>query len=165
MDMIFVYAASFFGLPCGIIVGAGTSLFNSIFVQHTIKHSLYAICCITGSIFTWLLITRYRDFESKVMLSIRLMVLVFLSTIVISLEGSLIYYLFFSDTVVQNENSTVMFLIYTLVLQDFGLIISAFLARLPVNLSDKAIAVFAGFGIYLLSKLCVKASSSIENKS
>ena len=162
MDMIFVYAASFFGLPCGIIVGAGTSLFNSIFVQHTIKHSLYAICCITGTIFTWLLITRYRDFE---LLFIRLMVLVFLSTIVISLEGSLIYYFFFSNTVVQNENSTVMFLIYTLVLQDFGLIISAFLARLPVNLSDKAIAVFAGFGIYLLSKLCVKASSSIAKKS
>ena len=165
MDMIFVYAASFFGLPCGIIVGVGTSLFNSIFVQHTIKHTLYAICCITGTIFTWLLITRYKDFEFKVMLSIRLMVLVFLSTIVISLEGSLIYYFFFSNTVVQNENSTVMFLIYTLVLQDFGLIISAFLARLPVNLSDKAIAVFAGFGIYLLSKLCVKASSSIAKKS
>ena len=162
MDMIFVYAASFFGLPCGIIVGAGTSLFNSIFVQHTIKHSLYAICCITGTIFTWLLITRYRDFE---LLFIRLMVLVFLSTIVISLEGSLIYYLFFSDTVVQNENSTVMFLIYTLVLQDFGLIISAFLARLPVNLFDKAIAVFAGFGIYLLSKLCLKDTSSIAKKS
>ena len=93
------------------------------------------------------------------------MVLVFLSTIVISLEGSLIYFLFFSNTVGQNENSTVIFLTYTLVLQDFGLIISAFLARLPVNLSDKAIAVFAGFGIYLLSKLCVKASSSIAKKS
>ena len=93
MDMIFVYSASFFVLPCGIIVGAGTSLFNSIFIQHTIKHSLYAICCITGTIFTWLLITRYRDFE---LLFIRLMVLVFLSTIVISLEGSLIYFLFFS---------------------------------------------------------------------
>ncbi len=165
MDMIFVYAASFFGIPCGIIVGVGTSLFNSIVLQHTIKHSLYGICCITGTIFTWLLITRYRDFESKVMLSIRLMVLVFLSTIVISLEGSLIYSIFFSNTVGQNENSTVIFLTYTLVLQNFGLIISAFLARLPVNLFDKAIAVFAGFGIYLLSKLCVKASSSIAKKS
>ena len=165
MDMIFVYAASFFGIPCGIIVGVGTSLFNSIIIQHIAKHSLYAICCITGTIFTWLLITRYRDFESKVMLSIRLMVLVFLSTIVISLEGSLIYSIFFSNTVGQNENSTVMFLTYTLVLQDFGLMISAFLARLPVNLFDKAIAVIAGFGIYLLSKLCVKASSSIAKKS
>ena len=165
MDMIFVYAASFFGIPCGIIVGVGTSLFNSIFIQHIAKHSLYAICCITGTIFTWLLITRYREFESKVMLSIRLMVLVFLSTIVISLEGSLIYSIFFSNSVGQNENSTVIFLTYTLVLQNFGLIISAFLARLPVNLFDKAIAVFAGFGIYLLSKLCVKASSSIAKKS
>lgn len=162
MDMIFVYSASFFVLPCGIIVGAGTSLFNSIFIQHTIKHSLYAICCITGTIFTWLLITRYRDFE---LLFIRLIVLVFLSTIVISLEGSLISFLFFSNTVGQNENSTVIFLTYTLVLQDFGLIISAFLARLPVNLFDKAIAVFAGFGIYLLSKLCLKDTSSIAKKS
>lgn len=99
------------------------------------------------------------------MLFIRLMVLVFLSTIVISLEGSLIYFLFFSNTVGQNENSTVIFLTYTLVLQDFGLIISAFLARLPVNLFDKAIAVFAGFGIYLLSKLCLKDTSSIAKKS
>ncbi len=44
-------------------------------------------------------------------------------------------------------------------------LISAFLARLPVNLFDKAIAVFAGFRIYLLSKLCVKASSSIAKNS
>ena len=64
----------------------------------------------------------------------------------------MIYYIFFSNSVGQNENSTVMFLTYTLVLQNFGLVISAFLARLPVNLFDKALAVFGGFGIFVLTR-------------
>lgn len=152
MDMIFIYAASFFGLTCGIIVGIGTSFFNAIFLQHLLMHGIYSICCITGSLLTWLLITREKNFESSVLFWIRLVLLFFISTIVISLEGSMIYYIFFSNSVGQNENSTVMFLTYTLVLQNFGLVISAFLARLPVNLFDKALAVFGGFGIFVLTR-------------
>ena len=148
MDMIFVYAASFFGIPCGIIVGVGTSLFNSIFIQHIAKHSLYAICCVTGTLLTWLFITKHRTFETKTIFWLRLIFLFFFSTIIISLEGSIIYSLYFSNTVGQNENSTVMFLTYTLVMQNMGLILSAFLARLPVNLIDKAIAVFGGFFVF-----------------
>lgn len=152
MDMIFIYAASFFGLTCGIIVGMGSSLFTAVFIQHILMHGMYSICCITGSLLTWLLITREKNFESSVLFWIRLVLLFFISTIVISLEGSMIYYIFFSNSVGQNENSTVMFLTYTLVLQNFGLVISAFLARLPVNLFDKALAVFGGFGIFVLTR-------------
>ena len=152
MDMIFIYAASFFGLTCGIIVGMGSSFFTAVFIQHILMHGMYSICCITGSLLTWLLITREKNFESSVLFWIRLVLLFFISTIVISLEGSMIYYIFFSNSVGQNENSTVMFLTYTLVLQNFGLVISAFLARLPVNLFDKALAVFGGFGIFVLTR-------------
>ena len=151
MDMIFVYAASFFGIPCGIIVGVGTSLFNSIFIQHIAKHSLYAICCITGTLLTWLLITRHKTFETKIILWLRLVILFFISTIIISLEGSLIYSIFFSDTIGQNENSTVM--------QNIGLILSAFLARLPVNFFDKAIAVFGGFLTYFFTQKIIRRLS------
>lgn len=159
MDMIFVYAASFFGIPCGIIVGVGTSLFNSIFIQHIAKHSLYAICCITGTLLTWLLITRHKTFETKIILWLRLVILFFISTIIISLEGSLIYSIFFSDTIGQNENSTVMFLTYTMVMQNMGLILSAFLARLPVNFFDKAIAVFGGFLTYFFTQKIIRRLS------
>ena len=148
MDMIFVYAASFFGLPCGLIVGVSSSFFNAVVVQHSVRHVLYAVCCITGTLLTWLFITKQKTFENKVFCLIRLSLLFFVSTVVISLEGSLIYSIFFSRTEVKNENSTVLFLTYTLVLQNFGLILSAFLARLPVNLFDKALAVFGGFGCY-----------------
>ncbi len=165
MDMIFVYAASFFGLPCGIIVGVASSFFNAIVVQHTVSHGLYSICCITGSLLTWFLITRHKVFETKVIFWIRLAILFFISTIVISLEGSLIYSIFFSNTAGQNENQTVMFLTYTLVMQNLGLILSAFLARLPVNLFDKSIAVFGGFGFYSLCKLLLNVLSNTLAKS
>ena len=44
---------------------------------------------------------------------------------------------------------TVLFLAYTLIQQGLGLQFSAFLARLPVNLFDKAIAVFGGLGFFV----------------
>ena len=144
MDMIFVYTASFFGIPCGIITGVGHSLLNSIFFNQSLMYSLYGICCVSGTLLTWLIVTRYKDFSI-----IRLTLLFFISTVVISLEGSIIYAVFFSEKLGVKDNPTVLFLTYNLVLQNLGIQLSAFLARLPVNLFDKAIAVFAGFGIFI----------------
>lgn len=152
MDMIFVYAASFFGIPCGIIVGVATSILQAIIVQHNLMHSLYGICCVTGTLFTWLLITRHKVFEEAAAFWSRLVLLVFISAVVISFEGSLIFAIFFSGLQTSNENMTVLFLAYTLIQQGFGTQFSAFLARLPVNLFDKALAVFGGLGIYMVIK-------------
>lgn len=159
MDMIFVYTGSFFGIPCGLIVGLGHSLWT-IFYHHNFLYIFYGICCITGTLLTKALVTRHEDFSW-----IRLSLLFFLSTVIISLEGSLIYSLFFSGIAGQNENSTVLFLTYTLVLQNFGLILSAFLARLPVNLIDKAIAVFGGFGIFCGVRKIIKSTGEADNSS
>jgi len=142
MDMMFVYTGTFFGLPCGLIVGLGHSIWT-IFFHNNFFYFFYSICCITGILLTKLLVTRHEDF-----FWIRLSLLFFLSTILISLEGSIIYTLFFAENVGANENSTIMFLTYTLIMQNLGVQVSAFLARLPVNLIDKAIAVFGGFAIY-----------------
>ena len=144
MDMIFVYTGSFFGLGCGLIVGLLHSIWG-IFFHHNFLYFFYSICCFTGTLLTKALVTRYEDFSW-----IRLALLFFLSTVIISLEGSLIFTIFFAERVGDNENTTVMFLTYTLIMQNLGMQLSAFLARLPVNLIDKAIAVFGGFGIYSL---------------
>lgn len=148
MDMIFVYAASLFGVPCGIITGIANSILEAVFWQHNFLHALYGICCITGTFFTWLIINRHKEFEEATIFWSRAVLLVFVSTVVISLEGALIYAIIFSDILGSNENTTVLFLAYTLIQQGFGMQFSAFLARLPVNLFDKAIAVFGGIGIY-----------------
>ena len=142
MDMIFVYTGSFIGLPCGLIVGILHSIWG-IFFHHNFLYFFYVICCITGTILTKVLVTRHEDFSW-----IRLTLLFFLSTVIISLEGSIVYSVFFAEAVGDNENSTVMFLTYTLIMQNLGVQLSAFLARLPVNLFDKAIAVYGGFGIF-----------------
>lgn len=150
MDMIFVYAGSFFGIPCGLIVGLAHSVWT-IFYHHNILYSFYGICCITGTLLTKALVTRHEDFSW-----IRLAILFFLSTVIISFEGSLIYTIFFAERVGDNENTTIIFLTYTLLMQNFGIQLSAFLARLPVNLIDKAIAVFGGFGIFLAIRKFIK---------
>ena len=160
MDMIFVYAASFFGIPCGIIVGVTHSVLQAIILQHNLLHSLYGICCITGTLFTWLLITRHKEFEGAASFWSRVVLLVFVSTVVISFEGSLIYAIFFSGHQGSNENMTVLFLAYTLIQQGLGLQFSAFLARLPVNLFDKAIAVFGGFGFFMGVRMLLERISS-----
>ena len=83
-------------------------------------------------------------------------ILFFLSTVIICFEGSLIFTIFFAERVGDNENTTIIFLTYTLLMQNFGIQLSAFLARLPVNLIDKAIAVFGGFGIFLALRKFIK---------
>ena len=163
MDMIFVYAASFFGMPCGIIVGAATGVLVAIFWQHNLMHALYGFCSITGVLFTWLLITRHKEFEEATTFWSRMVLLVFISTVVISMEGSLIFTIFFSEIIGSNENTTVLFLAYTLVQQGLGMSFSAFLARLPVNLFDKAIAVFGGYGTYLLTARIYNKNQEVKN--
>ena len=106
------------------------------------------------------LVTRHEDFSW-----IRLAFLFFLSTIIISFEGSLIFTIFFAEKVGDNENTTVMFLTYTLIMQNLGVQLSAFLARLPVNLIDKAIAVFGGFGIFCEVRKIIKSTGETDNSS
>lgn len=144
MDMIFIYTASFFGVPCGIITGVLHTFLTIIVYQHNLFHMFFAICCITGTVFTWLLITRHEDFSW-----ISVLLLIFLSAVVISFEGSLIYYFFLAGDENYSDVSTILFIVYNLVMQDLGLQLSAFLARLPVNLIDKTVAVFSGFLIFL----------------
>ena len=74
MDMIFVYAGSFFGIPCGFIVGILHSVWT-IFFHHNFLYFFYSICCITGTLLTILLVTRHEDFSL-----IRLVLLFFLSS-------------------------------------------------------------------------------------
>lgn len=144
MDMIFVYAGSFFGIPCGLFVGFGHSLIASFFWWHNILNLFYCICCFSGTFLTWFIVTRHKE-----VFWFRFLLLIFVSTVVISLEGSIIYSTFFSTAEENTELTTVFFLTYTLVLQNIGLQLSAFFARLPVNLFDKAFAVFVGLGVFL----------------
>ena len=161
MDMIFIFAASFFGIFCGLFTSAGYYFLWTLAMHYSFIHMLYVICCITGTLLVWLFVTRRKTYEEYSALWIRLALMFFISTVLISLEGSFIYSNFILGRTSPPEITTVMFLTYTLVMQNLGVQLSAFLARLPVNLLDKAIAVFGGFGIYsILRKLIDKRSGN-----
>ena len=50
-------------------------------------------------------------------------------------------------------------------MQNLSVQLSAFLARLPVNLIDKAIAVFGGFGIFCGVSKIIKSTGEADNSS
>ena len=161
MDMIFIFAASFFGIFCGLFTSAGYYFLWTLAMHYSFIHMLYVICCITGTLLVWLFVTRRKTYEEYSALWIRLALMFFISTVLISLEGSFIYSNFILGRTSPPEITTVMFLTYTLVMQNLGVQLSAFLARLPVNLLDKAIAVFGGFGIYLILRKLIDKKGMI----
>ena len=128
MDNVFIFGAAFFGFPSGMI-----SAFVFHFVDFLVKMAggtqtalqfFYSICSFTAVFLTWALVTRHRDFSWILMA-----LLVFVVTIVVSIEGAAIYYI--------------------LTFRNFGIFWSATLARIPINLCDKAIAVFGGFSVWI----------------
>lgn len=163
MDMIFIFAASFFGVFCGLVTSVGYYVLWTLVMHYSFIHMLYVICCITGTLLTWFFVTRYKTYEEYSAVWIRLALMFFVSTVLISLEGSFIYSFFILGTASPPEITTVMFLTYTLMMQNLGVQLSAFLARLPVNLFDKAIAVFGGFGVYMfISKKILRVENHTE---
>ena len=97
---------------------------------------------------------------------LRLLILAIVLALVISLEGGLFYYALISLTKYNIGNQAVNMLIYTFVTQNVPMLISATLARFPVNLVDKAAAVFGGYGIFaLLQKAAARRKNSGGSKN
>lgn len=145
LDMIFVYTASCFGILCGCIVGIAYTFIFFLVFNCSNFHLLYAVCCVTGTLLTRLIVTRYSD-----LFFFRAALLVFISTVIISFEGSFIYSFFLLNSPNYVDYTQIDYITYNLVSQKMNLWLSSFLARLPVNVIDKMISVFSGFGIYFL---------------
>ena len=145
LDMIFVYTASCYGILCGSIVGIVYTFIFFLIYHCSSFHLLYAVCCITGTLLTRLIVTRYSD-----LFFFRSVLLVFVSTVIISLEGSFIYSFFLLNDPNYIDYTSIDYITYNLVSQKINIWFSSFLARLPVNVVDKMISVFSGFGIYFL---------------
>ena len=148
MDNVFIFGAAFFGFPSGMI-----SAFTFHLIDFLVKLAgdtqsglqvFYSICSFTAVFLTWALVTRHRNFSWILMA-----LLVFVVTIVVSIEGAAIYSFIISQNSFSNENRAVYSLYYILTFQNFGIFWSATLARIPINLCDKATAVFGGFSVWI----------------
>lgn len=157
MDMIFIYAASFLGLLSGILCSFFYSIFDFIATKQT-DNLPYVICMMTG-----VLITRYCLKNVKVSIWLNLLLVTLLSALIISIEGGIIYTLLFS-----NDNSVEftpsVHLTAQLLMSNIPLLASAILARIPINLADKLVAVFLGYGVFFGIKRLENTTGKPENR-
>ncbi|MDE6719567.1 MAG: hypothetical protein K2J68_06895, partial [Treponemataceae bacterium] len=81
---------------------------------------------------------------------LRLLILGIVLALAISFEGGLFYAAIISHTKHILENHAVNMLLYPLMTQNVPMPASSTLISIPVNLVDKTLAVFGGYGVYAL---------------
>ena len=168
MDTLFTVTASCFGWTCGIAAAATLHILSFIVYGYLSQNLTFFFCSLTMVVCVRLMLFRKNALDtmerggSKLL---RLLILAIVLALVISLEGGLFYYALISFTKYNIGNQAVNMLIYTFVTQNVPMLISATLARFPVNLVDKAAAVFGGYGIFaLLQKAAARRKNSDVSK-
>jgi len=151
MDMIFTILASYFGWTAGL----GSALVHhlcSISAPDGLVSFPFIICSFTGVAILRIFLQRNKKISA-----LDLVPLALIMSIVIAIEGGIIYTVLFTnyDYV---EHMVTKYFTLSLVVQHIPLFISAILARIPTNLADKAIAVTLSYFMMLgIQKLPVKS--------
>lgn len=156
-DMIFCMAMTFFAGPIwGILVVIFDHLFDMALSHVFVIEQLYTISAIIGCVVAWL----YKKFcikdsDSVLITVAQFLLFILILTIVMSITGGIISRIVAS---IRADGSEYTYQTEFLKLIFGGKLmlpwLDAILLRLPVNLADRLITVFAGWGIYLgMSKI------------
>ena len=140
MDTIFTITASFFGGLCGFICALLYHALTTLIYSKVLLWSMiWAICNLTIVI----IIRVYIQIRKKIEIT-DLVLLVFLISLIISVEGSAIFTVLNVFTGYR-EDSQVKFMYALLSGNSISIFVSALLPRVPVNILDKAISVCIGW--------------------
>lgn len=140
-DCIFTVAASFLGAWSGVAAGVMVHVFRIIVGD---RLSLLFIICSVSVVPLVRLLMKIEELPFYIVF----MLLVSSMTLVISVEGGIIYMLLF-ERLSYMETSATNAIVFSLVLRNVPLLVSSIAGRIPVNFLDKLIACFAG---YLLAR-------------
>ncbi|MDE6349507.1 MAG: hypothetical protein K2K67_00700, partial [Treponemataceae bacterium] len=142
MDTLFTVTASCFGWTCGIVAAASLHILSFIVYGYISQNLTFFFCSLTVVAGVRLMLFRKSAANAEERggsKPLRLLILAIVLALVISLEGGLFYYALISLTKYNIGNQAVNMLIYTFVTQNVPMLISATLARFPVNLVEKAV--------------------------
>lgn len=145
LDTLFTVTASMFGVVSGVIAAL---LYHSVgaVLSGDMLGFLFVICSLSAIVVVRIFVRNYGELDVMQVLQLAMII-----ALVISVEGSLVFTYIFSRFG-YSEDAITGTLSYLLVKSRLPLLLSAFLARIPVNLLDKAVCVFGGWGIALLFK-------------
>lgn len=165
MDTLFTVTASCFGWTSGIVAAISLHFFSFMAHGYVSQNMIFFFCSLTMVACVRLILFR-KDAAAGGSKLLRLLFLAIVLSFVISFEGGLFYYALITHSKYIIGNQTVNMLIYTFVTQNVPILISTTLARFPVNLADKAVAVFGGYGVYaLLQKIILQRKSRNESQT
>ena len=142
MDTIFTITASFFGLFSGLICAILYHISCTLIFHFDASTLVWVICSLTIVI----IVRIYIKIRKKIEIP-DLFLLVFLISLIVSLEGATIFTLLNVFTGYR-EDSQVKFMYALLSSNSISVFISALLPRVPVNILDKAISVSIGWACY-----------------
>ena len=170
MDTLFTVTASCFGWACGIIAAVASHIIGFLWDRYSfpkdIPNLLYFFCSLTIVAGVRIVLFRKPLNDGRAN-PFNMLFLSIVFAFVISLEGGLFYVMLVQSNRVSANiigNRAVSSLIYTFVTKNIPMLIASPLASIPVNLVDKTLAVFGGYGIFaLLKKTLFQQKSRSEN--
>ncbi len=159
-DTLFTTTAAFISGLCGTVC---VVLFHLLFiiVYHSEAYSLaWGICSLSVVIIVRLYLRKRSIIEL-----IDVILLIFITAIIISLEGAVIFTILDAITNYK-EDSQVRFMYGLLSQNSIPVFISALLPRVPVNILDKALCLSLGYLLYKwLKKMMDKFSTKKETEA
>ena len=171
MDTLFTVAASCFGWTCGIVAAAASHivgfLSDGYSVPKDVPNLLYFFCSLTIVAGVRMVLFRKPQNAGRAN-PLDMLFLSIVLAFVISVEGGLFYVMLVQSNRVSADiigNRAVSSLIYTFVTKNIPMLVASPLASLPVNLVDKTVAVFGGYGIFALLKNGVREKSRNEGQA
>ncbi|MDE7292599.1 MAG: hypothetical protein K2N58_11225 [Treponemataceae bacterium] len=172
MDTLFTVTASCFGWAGGIIAAVASHIIGFLSdgysVPKDIPNLLYFFCSLT--IVAGVRIVLFRKPQNADRANpLDMLFLSIVLAFIISLEGGLFYVMLVQSNRVSANiigNRAVSSLIYTFVTKNIPMLIASPLASIPVNLVDKTLAVFGGYGVYaFLKKTLFQQKSQNESQT
>lgn len=172
MDTLFTVAASCFGWASGIVAAVASHIVGFLSDGYSLTKDfpnlLYFFCSLTIVAGVRLVLFRKPLNAGKVN-PIDMLFLSIVLAFVISVEGGLFYVILVQNNRVSTDiigNRAVTSLIYSFVTKNIPMLVASPLASLPVNLVDKTVAVFGGYGIFaLLQKMLSQRKSRNESQA
>jgi uncharacterized membrane protein len=163
-DTLFTVTATLAGgLIPGIATGALTNLLIYPLissVQYSLEAYLFALCSVAVALVTWLfsklLPQRRQKFEDHLSVCVVLITLTIALVVVESVGGGLIASFFANP--ISGPEALLQFSFYQ---NGLPRIATEMLSRVPVNLLDRPLAVFGGYGAALLVKAAEKRFSKL----
>ncbi len=156
MDTLFTVTASCFGWAGGIVAAVASHavgfLSDGYSLPKDFPNLLYFFCSLTIVAGVRLVLFRKTPNAGRTNPTDMLFLSIVLAFI-ISVEGGLFYVVLVQSNRVSADiigNRAVSSLIYTFVTKNIPMLVASPLASIPVNLVDKTVAVFGGYGVYAM---------------